>query len=217
LAVYRTGWRHDLEVVGVTAAVRATRVRDQNIPHFMMPSIEWLLVIKTHQTADRMGPAIRRAVDAAHAGRAAFDIRPMSEYVSDSIGDTRFLMSVLAAFGGMSVLLAAVGLYGTLAYLTAQRTREFGIRLALGASVRGVLAIVIREGVLLAAAGAALGLVGVAAVTGVLREQLYGVEPLDGLTLLGVVGLLVVVALGAAGVPAWRATRIDPQTSLRSE
>ena len=129
----------------------------------------------------------------------------MSDYVSDSIGDTRFILFVLAAFAAASVLLAAVGLYGTLAYLTAQRTREFGIRLALGSSVKAIVAIVIRESILLAVAGAALGLIGVAAVTSAIRELLYGVRPLDGMTLVGVVALVGIVALGAASVPAWRA------------
>ncbi|MDQ1471704.1 MAG: hypothetical protein QOJ99_3184 [Bryobacterales bacterium] len=221
LAVYRTGWRQDLEVVGVTVPVRVTRVRDESIPHFMIPLLfypnEMSLVIKTYQTAERMAPGIKLAVDAAHGGRAAFDIRPMSGYVSDSIGDTRFILFVLAAFAGVSVLLAAVGLYGTLAYLTAQRTREFGIRLALGSSVKAIVAIVLRESLLLAAAGTTVGLIGVTAVTGVIRELLYGVRPLDGATLVGVVALVGTVMLGGASVPAWRATRIDPQTSLRSE
>jgi predicted permease len=221
LAIYRTGWRQDLEVVGVTANVRTTKVRDENIPHFMIPyhiyPIELSLVVRTRETAGKMAPRIKLAVDAAHSGRAAFNIRPMSDYVSDSIGDAQFIVSVLAAFSGASVLLAAVGLYGTLAYLTAQRTREFGIRLALGSSVKSIVAIVVRESVLLAAAGAALGFIGVAAVTRAIRELLYGVRPLDGATLLGVVGLVGIVALAAASVPAWRATRIDPQTSLRSE
>jgi putative ABC transport system permease protein len=208
-------------VVGVTANVRTTQVRDENIPHFMLPysayPVEMSLVIKTRETAERLAPRIQAAVNAAHGGRAAFDIRPMSAYVSDSIGDTRFIMLVLAAFAAASVLLAAVGLYGTLTYLTAQRTREFGIRLALGSSVKAIVAIVVRESVLLAAAGAAIGLVGVVAVTGAIRELLYAVRPLDGVTLAAVVGLVAIVALGAASVPAWRATRIDPQTSLRSE
>lgn len=221
MAVYRTGWRQEVEVVGVTVPVRVTRVRDESIPHFMIPMLffpnEMSLVIKTHETAERIAPGIKAAVDAAHGGRAAFDIRPMSGYVSDSIGDTRFIMFVLAAFAGASVLLAAVGLYGTLMYLTAQRTREFGIRLALGSSGKVIVAIVIRESVLLAAAGAALGLIGVVSVTGAIRELLYGVRPLDGVTLVCVVGLVGIVALGAASVPAWRATRIDPQASLRSE
>jgi len=141
----------------------------------------------------------------------------MSGYVADSIGDTRFVLFVLAAFAGASVLLAAVGLYGTLAYLTAQRTREFGIRLALGATANAIVAVVVRESVVMGAAGAATGLAGVSAVTGTIRGLLYGVRPLDAMTLVGVVGLVAIVALGAAGVPAWRATRIDPQRSLRSE
>jgi predicted permease len=221
LAVYRTGWRNDLEVVGVTAAVRVTRVRDENIPHFMMPfslyPVEMSLIVKTRETASRIAPGIKSAVDAAQGGRAAFDIRPMSDYISNSVGDTRFIMFVLAAFAAASVLLATVGLYGTLAYLTVQRTREFGIRLALGSSVSAIIAIVMRESALLAVPGAALGLVGVATVTGAIRELLYGVRPLDGVTLVSVVVLVAIVALSAATVPAWRAARVDPQTSLRSE
>jgi putative ABC transport system permease protein len=218
LTVYRTGWRDEFEVVGVIAAVRVTRVRDENIPHFMLPDeYPRSLVIKTHETAARIASGIQRAVKAAHVGRAAFDIRPMSDYVADSIGDTRFMLFVLAAFAGASMLLAAVGLYGTLAYLTAQRTREFGIRLALGSSVRGIVAIVMRESLLLTAAGVVLGLAGVAAVSGAIRELLYGVKPLDGVTLLGVAGVVGIVAVASASVPAWRAARIDPQASLRSE
>jgi predicted permease len=221
LAIYRTGWRQDLEVIGVTATVRSTQVRDENILHFIIPyslyPTEMSLVVKTNEPLDRMSPQIKSAVDAARNGRAAFDIRPMSDYVSDSIGDTRFIMFVLAAFAAASVVLTAVGLYGTLAYLTAQRTREFGIRMALGSGVKNIAAIVIRESVLLSASGAALGLIGVVAVTGAIRELLYGVRPLDGVTLFAIVGLIGLVALGAAGVPAWRVTQIDPQTSLRSE
>jgi putative ABC transport system permease protein len=221
LTVHRTGLREDREIVGVTSAMRVTRVRDDNIPHFMLPYSAYpsymSLVVKTLQTTERMTPSIKSAVDSAHSGRAVFDIRPMSSYVSDSIGDTRFFMFVLAAFAGASLLLAAVGLYGTLAYLTAQRTREFGIRLALGSSVKGIVGIVIRESVLLAAIGAGIGLIGVAAVTRVMRELLYGVRPQDGVTLAGVAVSVGLIALAAASVPAWRATRIDPQTSLRSE
>jgi putative ABC transport system permease protein len=221
LAIYRTGWRQELEVVGVTATVRSTQVRDDNILHFIIPyslyPVEMSLVVKTDEPLTRIAPQIKSAVDAAHTGRAAFEIRPMSDYVSDSIGDTRFILFVLAAFAGASVVLAAVGLYGTLAYLTAQRTREFGIRMALGSSVKAIAAIVIRESMLLSAAGAAFGLAAVVAVTRVIRQLLYEVHPLDGITLLAIVGLVTIVALGAAGVPAWRVTQIDPQTSLRSE
>lgn len=221
LVVFRTGHRHELEVVGVTVAVRVTDVRDEDAPHYMLPYSDYprqmSLVIRTHNTAARLTPGIKQAVEAAQGGRAVYDIRPMSDYVSDSIGDTRFVLFVLAAFAAASALLAAVGLYGTLAYLTTQRTREFGIRLALGSSVRAIVAIVMRESVLLAAAGVVLGLLGSVAFTRAMEGLLYRVQPLDSLTLLGVVALVAVVALAAAGVPAWRAANIDPQTSLRSE
>jgi len=219
--VIERGPREELEIVGVTAPVRATRVRDENIPHFLIPyhlyPVEMSLVVKTRETAASLGPAIRSAVDASHTGRAAFDIRPMSGYVTDSIGDTRFTMWVLAAFAVTSVLLAAVGLYGTLAYLIAQRTPEFGIRLALGSTVRAIIAMVVREGAVLAAAGAVLGLAGASAVTGAIRQLLYNVNPFDGVTLTGVVALVALVSLAAAGVPAWRTTRIEPNVSLRAE
>ncbi|MDE3195339.1 MAG: ABC transporter permease, partial [Acidobacteriota bacterium] len=209
LSVWRSAWRQDLEVIGVIADVRATSVRVADAPHFMMPynlyPIDMSLVVKTRESAERIAPEIRRAVAAAHGGRAAFDIRPMSTYVADSIGGARFVLFVLAAFACTSLLLAAVGLYGTLAYLTAQRTREFGIRLALGSSVKSIVAIVMREGALLSSAGAALGLAGAAASTRAIGRLLYGVKPLDTLTLLGVIAAIGLVALGASAIPAWRA------------
>jgi putative ABC transport system permease protein len=221
MMVYRTGARHDLEVIGVTAPVRVTNVRDEDVPHFMLPDTQFTgkisLVIKTSQAASRLAPAIQHALDVAHTGRAAFDIRSMNDYVADSVGDTRFILFVMGAFAVAAVLLAAVGLYGTLAYLTSQRTREFGIRLALGSSVQAIVAIVMRESVLLATAGVALGLIGAVACTRAIRSLLYGVPPFDTPTLLAVVALVVTVALAAGGIPAWRAATTDPQESLRTE
>lgn len=115
------------------------------------------------------------------------------------------------------MVLTAVGLYGTLAYLTAQRTREFGIRLALGSSAKGIVAIILTEGVGLAAAGVTLGLFAAVAVARTMRELLYGVGPLDAVTLLGVVSVVAAIALAAASAPAWKAARTDPQGSLRAE
>ncbi len=221
LAIERNTTREELEVVGVVAPVRATRVRDEDIPHFIVPyhlyPIEMSLVIKTRENAAALGPAIKNAVSASHTGRAAFEIRPMDDYVADSTGDTRFICSILAIFAGASLLLASVGLHGTLAYLVAQRTREFGIRLALGSGVSAIIAMVIRESAVLAAAGAVLGLAGASAATGAIRQLLYDVRPFDGVTLAGVSALVVFVSVAAAGVPAWRTTLIDPQESLRSE
>jgi putative ABC transport system permease protein len=126
-------------------------------------------------------------------------------------------MLVLSVFAAASLVLAGVGLYGTLAYLTSQRTQEFGVRLALGASGASILRLVIREGCLLTGLGAALGLGGAIAVTRTLRGMLYGVTALDGLTIAGVVALVAAVALVAVGSPAWRAAGIGPATALRAE
>ncbi len=211
--------RQELEIVGITAPVRVTRVRDEDIPHVFVPyhvyPIEMSLTIKTRESAASLAPAIRRAALAADTGRAAFDIRPMSDYVADSIGDTRFLLVVLGVFAAACVLLTAVGLYGTLAYLISQRTREFGIRMALGSGVPAIVGMVVREGVLLTACGGAVGLIGALAAGRAIRQLLYNVAPFDRLTLAGVISLLAVVSLAAAAAPAWRAARIDPNTSLR--
>jgi ABC-type antimicrobial peptide transport system permease subunit len=114
-------------------------------------------------------------------------------------------------------LLASVGLYGTLSYLISQRRREFGIRLALGSSVRGLVAMVVGEGTVLTAAGIVAGLLGAWAATRAIRQLLYEVSPLDRVTLLGVIGLIAFISIAAVSVPAWRVTRIDPNLSLRCD
>jgi ABC-type antimicrobial peptide transport system permease subunit len=116
-----------------------------------------------------------------------------------------------------SLVLAGVGLYGTLAYLTSQRMQEFGVRLALGESAGSILRLVLREGSLVTGLGAAIGLGGAIATTRALQALLYGVTPLDGLTIVSVVTLVAAVALLAVGWPAWRAARVDPTTALRVE
>jgi putative ABC transport system permease protein len=179
--------------------------------------IEQTLVVKTPVPLSTIGPAIKQAVEALGPGRPVFDIRPMDDIVEASIDTTRFTMLVLSAFAVASLVLAGIGLYGTLAYLTSQRTQEFGVRLALGASAASILRLVMREGCLLTALGVALGLAGAILVTGTLRGLLYGVTPLDGLTIATVVALVAAVALVAVGGPAWRAGRVDPAAALRTE
>ena len=124
---------------------------------------------------------------------------------------------VMLACTAVVLVLAGVGLYGTLAYLASQRTQEFGVRLALGASAASILRLVMREGGLLTGVGAALGLAGAVAVTRALRGLLYGVTPLDGLTIASVVALVAGVTLVAVGGPAWRAACVNPVTALRAE
>ena len=213
--------KRPLEVIGVAGQIRAREIRDSVTAMIYVPShvyeIEQTLVVKTRTPIGTIGPAIKQAVEGLGPGRPVFDIRSMSGIVEASIDNTRFTMLVLSAFAGASLLLAAVGLYGTLAYLTSQRTQEFGVRLAMGAPAASILRLVVGEGCVLTGLGVALGLVSAVAVTRTLRGLLYGVAPLDPLTIAGAVTLVVVVTLAAVACPAWRAAHVDPVTALRLE
>jgi ABC-type antimicrobial peptide transport system permease subunit len=145
------------------------------------------------------------------------EVQPLAQVASDSIARPRLLTALLSGFGVLALLLGAVGLYGVMAYGTVQRTREFGVRLALGARTREVLGLVARDAAKLAGIGVALGLVGALGLTRLLESQLYGVTAIDPLVFAGAAVLLAVVALAAALLPALRAARTDPMTALRWE
>jgi putative ABC transport system permease protein len=210
-----------LQVIGVTRSARVSDVRSRSFPHVFLPyhlfAADVRLVIKTDRDAADLAPLVKRTVEAHGTRRAVHDVRPMIALVADAVSDARFIMLILVGFAGASVLLAAIGLYGTLAYLISRRRQEFGVRLAVGASPRQIVGLVAREGGLLTAVGAALGLVGAFAAAGTLRGLLYGVAPSDPVTLAGVCGLVVLVAVVAVIHPAWRASRVDPNVVLRAE
>ena len=139
----------------------------------------------------------------------------MAQLVSEATTKRRFQTVVLTVFAGVAVFLALVGLYGLMAYAVKQRTAEIGIRIALGASAARVLGMVVWKGLALVTAGLVLGLAGALAITRLGTSWLFGVSPADPLTFLLVPVLILVVALGACLIPAWKATRIDPVTALR--
>ena len=211
----------NFEVVGITRAVRSLRVSDAGMPHFFVPydqfGLAMALVIATDRSAEAIGPAIKQTVESLGTSRPVYEIVPLQHYVDGSIGDTRFTMLVLVGFATAALLLAAVGIYGTLSYLMAQRRQELAVRLALGASARQVLAGVLGEGLLLAALGAVAGLAGSAVASTALNDLLYGVTPFDLTTLSAVTGTLAAVAVAATAVPAIRAARTDPAQVLRAE
>jgi putative ABC transport system permease protein len=211
----------NLEVIGVTEPVRVTSVRDDSLPHLFIPfhrfPIEMALVMKTTLPPAALEPLVRQAAAEAGTGRAVFDVWPMQTYVDRAIAGTRFMMLVLAGFAAAALLLAAIGLYGTLAYLSSQRAREFGVRLALGATRPQILRLVAGEGLTLTAAGMAAGLLGALAAAQALRSLLYGVQPVDPSTL-AAVGLMVLgIAAAACLRPAWSASRVDPARTLRAD
>jgi putative ABC transport system permease protein len=174
-------------------------------------------IIRSQAEAEALTPQIRDVLQRLDPSLPIYDVRPLSDYVAHARAARRFTMILAAAFAAVALALASLGVYGVTAYASALRRREFGLRLALGASPRQVLRLVLGESVRLAVAGIAFGLVGAGLVAALLRTQLYGVTPADPVSyMLAVPALSVAVAL-AAWLPARRATRISPVESLRAE
>ena len=145
------------------------------------------------------------------------NVQSMEQIVRETFARQRFSTVLLVSFSLASLLLAAVGVYGVLAYLVAQRTREVGIRMALGAQKKDVLKLILIRGMLLAAWGTGMGLIGCYWLSRLVSNQLYGVSAHDPATLVTVAALLIVVALSASYIPARRATKVDPLAALRYE
>lgn len=162
-------------------------------------------------------PAVRRAIVELDPALPIFNLRAMNDVVGQSYARLSFTLLVLAVASGAALVLAAVGLYGVVAYVVSLRTKEIGLRIALGAQPRAIGRHVARQGVLLALAGAAVGLLTFTLLAQTLRAFLFEVAPTDPLTLAGVTALLVLVAAGASWIPARRAARINPVEAMRSD
>jgi len=144
-------------------------------------------------------------------------IMTMDRMMTTAEAERRFILIIFEAFGVAALILAAVGLYGVLSGSVTERTREIGIRAALGASHRDILGLIVRDGMQLTAFGVAIGLCGTAASARVMNSLLFGTSPFDPLAWAGTTALLMIVAAIACCVPAWRAARVDPSITLRSE
>jgi putative ABC transport system permease protein len=217
-----------MTVVGVAGQVRHNALVEEPrsemyLPHGQMPAevgfapYSMALVIRT--TADPMAivPAVRQAVRTMNPGLPLGDVRSMEAIVADALSGSRFTTLLLAIFAGVAVLLAAIGIYGTISLLVSQRAHELGVRLALGAGRRTILAMVLRRGMILTGIGAAAGLFAAFLLTSLLESLVYGVGTLDSMTFATVPLVLGVVAFMACLAPAIRAARLDPVVTLRQD
>lgn len=213
------GWS---TVVGVVGDTRMPEVRGDaaalQVYSLFPPRLgDVPFVVRTARSGDVAAPAVKRAIAAVHPAVYVRQVLSGDTYLRDGLAPTRFAMALLTAFAGVALVLAAVGLYGVIAYDVSQRTREIGVRLALGAEPRAVVTRVVGGGLRLAAVGVAVGTATAAATTRVLGSMLYGVRPADPLTFGAVALLVVAIALVASYVPARRALRIDPTEALRAD
>jgi predicted permease len=213
-----------LTVVGVARTLRyenldgsGSPVGAYYFPNSQAPANGFTFALKTAADPGSVIRALRAEISRLDPDLAVFDVHSMSERIDLSLSSRRTSMLLANAFGGVALFLASLGIYGVLAYLVARRTREIGIRVALGSTQTGILRLVLREGFQLVAIGLVLGIIGAASLQKAVASEIYGVRPLDPLVLASVMALLAIVALVACAIPARRAMRVDPMVALRYE
>jgi putative ABC transport system permease protein len=209
-------------VIGVTGDVRHGGLDAVTTHQWYAPERQWfgadyavILIVRANTDAATLGPAVRKTIASIDPTAPVINIATMDQLVAVSTAQRQLALVLFAAFATAALLLAVAGIYGVLAGSVAERTREIGLRSALGATPREIVALVVRQGGLLAISGIVIGLAGALAFTRYLSTFLFGVEPTDPATLAAVVGVLVVVTLAACAIPAARAVRIDPSEALR--
>ena len=211
-----------LTVVGVVGHVHAASLRDAGraqvyLPYHAYPLFDMAVVVRTAGDPLALAAPARQAIESLGGLRPVHEVRLMNAYLADALAESRFALALLGLFAGLALFLSAIGLYGVVSYSTAQRTREIGVRVALGAARRDILRLVVGDGIRWTAAGIVLGLAASAALTRYLAALLFDVEPTDPATMVGVAALLTTAACLACYVPARRAARVNPAVALRGE
>ena len=209
-------------MVGVIADARTESLADASAPRMYMSlyqrtAKDWAIFLRGQLDTAAIPVQLRAQVQSVDPELPVFGARTLSDVLSASLAERRFSMEIVGLFALTALLLAGMGIYGVISYIVSERTHEIGIRLALGAQSRNILRMVIRQGLGLAFAGAAVGLAGALIVSHLMAGLLYGVRPTDPFTFASVALLLVAVALLACYIPARRAIRMDPLVALRHE
>ena len=219
----------DYEVVGIVEDVKHMGLTDEPMPTLYGPipqapksAVPFMannlsLVVRTGIEPEVLASTVRRELRNVDVDVATAGVRPMHQFLAASVAARRFNMELLGIFAVTALLLAAAGLYAVIAYLVSQRTREIGIRLALGATPRHILRLMIGQGMKLTLIGVTIGVVGAIVVTRLMRSLLFAVAPTDLMTFGISSVVLIVVALLASFIPARRATKVDPLVALRYE
>jgi putative ABC transport system permease protein len=210
------------EIVGIVGDVKDSALNRDSAPavytsYLQFPEAKMSLVVRAEGDPTGMIRAVKTQVWAVDKDQPMYKIRTMEQAIAESQSSTRFTLSLLGIFAAVALVLAAVGIYGVISYAVTQRTREIGIRIALGADRSDVLRLVVGQGTGLALAGVALGVAGAFALTRIMANLLYGVSATDPLIFVGASAFLGFVALAASYIPGRRATRVDPTVSLRYE
>jgi putative ABC transport system permease protein len=217
-----TTTREWIEVAGVVGHTKHEGLDAEDrvqvyLPYRQQPRPMLTVAVRTTDDPNTYATQMRRAVQSVDPDQPIANARTMEELIGQSVGQRRLSMLLLSLFSGIALVLASVGIYGLMSYSVAQRSRELGVRIALGAARSDVLRLVLRQGMSLALTGIVIGVGAAFALTRLIESQLYGVRATDPATFVGVAALLGVTALAANLVPALRATRVDPAVVLREE
>jgi putative ABC transport system permease protein len=206
-------------IVGVVGDVRQFGLHQEPRPEIYIPGYRhsMTVIIRTATDAGDYFSAIRETVERADGGKAALGLRTMEQVVADSIERRRIFTILLGTLAAVAVLMAAMGIYGVISYLVSQRTREIGIRMAIGAERGDILRSVVKQGVYLASIGAGVGLAASLVLTRAMRGLFYGVGVIDPLVMAGMALAIIMLAVVASYIPARKASRIDPTIALRYE
>jgi predicted permease len=209
-------------VVGVVGRVKQYTLDSDSRIAFYLPQSQYpvramSVVLRSAADPAALTSAVKQQIHELDSNLPLYNVRTMNQRIDESLAPRRFAMGLLALFALVALALAMIGTYGVMAYLVNQGTREIGIRIALGATRRGIVRLIVTKGLILALSGAAIGVGGAFAVSRLMRSLLFGVTPSDPLTFIVISVLLILITLLASYIPAYRAARIDPIVSLRDE
>ena len=211
-----------ITIVGVVGRVKQYTLDSDSRIAFYLPQTQYPtramnIVLRSRTDPSGLTSAVKKALRELDSDLPMYNVRTMDQRLGESLARRKFSMALLTAFACLALALATIGVYGVMAYLVNQGTRELGIRIALGASQRNILVLVVRQGMALALAGVSIGLAGAFALTRLMQSLVFGVKTTDALTFAAIPLLLTLIALLTSHIPARRAARIDPMISLRNE